>query len=226
MEGRSKIEHPMGNFITVSKDRSGMLRTVLKIPSASRLELEAPIEYAYPSSSSSIASSSSLSFAPDGIDRGMADGGFSDLSPSDYGSNILRQADHEDHRGMADGGPNDIQGDDDDSEFDDFSDGEPVNIIDVVNGKNFQNKNIANDSSTENEVQEIYVQENVQAVPSIGQCKAIFDYMANMYDELTIRIGDVINIHDKQEDGWWLGELNGTVGIFPATYVEETTNHT
>lgn len=33
--------------------------------------------------------------------------------------------------------------------------------------------------------------------------------------------GDVINIHDKQADGWWLGELNGVVGIFPATYVEE-----
>ncbi|CAH1395573.1 unnamed protein product [Nezara viridula] len=33
--------------------------------------------------------------------------------------------------------------------------------------------------------------------------------------------GDIINIHDKQPDGWWLGELNGVVGIFPATYVEE-----
>lgn len=34
-------------------------------------------------------------------------------------------------------------------------------------------------------------------------------------------LGDVINIHDKQADGWWLGELNGVIGIFPATYVEE-----
>jgi hypothetical protein len=33
--------------------------------------------------------------------------------------------------------------------------------------------------------------------------------------------GDVIKIHDKQADGWWLGELNGIVGIFPATYVQE-----
>ena len=57
--------------------------------------------------------------------------------------------------------------------------------------------------------------------PSIGTCRALYDYTANMYDELSIRAGDVINIHDKQEDGWWLGELRGTVGIFPATYVEE-----
>lgn len=35
--------------------------------------------------------------------------------------------------------------------------------------------------------------------------------------------GDIINIHQKQEDGWWSGDLNGSVGIFPATYVEEIT---
>ena len=34
------------------------------------------------------------------------------------------------------------------------------------------------------------------------------------------RYGDVINIHHKQEDGWWVGECNDTTGIFPATYVE------
>ena len=41
------------------------------------------------------------------------------------------------------------------------------------------------------------------------------------YDELSIAYGEVINIHDKQEDGWRLGESNGKVGIFPATYVEQ-----
>lgn len=33
--------------------------------------------------------------------------------------------------------------------------------------------------------------------------------------------GDLIEVHAKQEDGWWLGALNHKVGIFPATYVEE-----
>ena len=41
-----------------------------------------------------------------------------------------------------------------------------------------------------------------------------------MYDELTIRTGDIINIHDKQEDGWWLGEAHGKFGLFPANYVQ------
>ena len=73
-------------------------------------------------------------------------------------------------------------------------------------------------NSQDNEIHEIYYQEKQVAV--IGQCRAVYDYTANMYDELNIRYGDVINIHDKQEDGWWLGECGGKVGIFPATYVE------
>ena len=59
------------------------------------------------------------------------------------------------------------------------------------------------------------------ATPSVGKCRALYSYAANMYDELSIQPGDVINIHDKQADGWWLGEFDGSVGIFPATYVEE-----
>jgi len=73
-------------------------------------------------------------------------------------------------------------------------------------------------NSQDNEIHEIYYQEKQVAV--IGRCRAIYDYTANMYDELSIRYGDVINVHDKQEDGWWLGECHGRVGIFPATYVE------
>jgi len=83
-----------------------------------------------------------------------------------------------------------------------------------------------NDEEGERDIGEIYYSGNrstnaVKHVPSIGTCRALYDYNANMYDELSIRAGDVINIHDKQDDGWWLGELRGTVGIFPATYVDE-----
>lgn len=53
----------------------------------------------------------------------------------------------------------------------------------------------------------------------ICQCRVEYDYTANESDELTITPGDVINVLVQQEDGWWQGELNGTVGIFPASYV-------
>lgn len=33
--------------------------------------------------------------------------------------------------------------------------------------------------------------------------------------------GDIIDVHAKQEDGWWLGAIKTKIGIFPATYVEE-----
>ncbi len=48
-----------------------------------------------------------------------------------------------------------------------------------------------------------------------------FDYTANQADELTIIPGDLINVIEKQDQDWWQGELNGVVGIFPATYVQE-----
>uniref|UniRef100_A0A7G3AV94 Putative e3 ubiquitin-protein ligase bre1 isoform x1 n=1 Tax=Lutzomyia longipalpis TaxID=7200 RepID=A0A7G3AV94_LUTLO len=56
---------------------------------------------------------------------------------------------------------------------------------------------------------------------AIGRCKAIYNYTPKLYDELELNPGDIIEIHVKQEDGWWLGALRDRVGIFPATYVEE-----
>ena len=56
---------------------------------------------------------------------------------------------------------------------------------------------------------------------SIGRCRALYDYDATQRDELTIHEGDIINLYEKQDDGWWQGECGGVVGIFPATYVTE-----
>ena len=49
----------------------------------------------------------------------------------------------------------------------------------------------------------------------------LYEYQANESDELNIVPGDVIKIIDKYDTEWWQGELNGTVGIFPASYVED-----
>lgn len=63
------------------------------------------------------------------------------------------------------------------------------------------------------------VTEECHNVP-LGQCKALYAYTANLPDELNLQPGDLLSVYRKQEDGWWLGECNGCVGIFPATYVE------
>ena len=53
------------------------------------------------------------------------------------------------------------------------------------------------------------------------QVKALFDYDAAANDEITIKEGDIINLIQKSETGWWEGELNGKTGLFPGTYVEQ-----
>ncbi|KAK7103858.1 hypothetical protein V1264_018670 [Littorina saxatilis] len=50
---------------------------------------------------------------------------------------------------------------------------------------------------------------------------AIFDYDAVRDDELSLRRGtqvQVLNV-DSGDDGWWMGKVNGKVGIFPSNFV-------
>ncbi|XP_006813961.1 nostrin-like [Saccoglossus kowalevskii] len=56
---------------------------------------------------------------------------------------------------------------------------------------------------------------------TICRCQALYDYTPNDSDEIAIMEGDIINVYEKQTGGWWRGELNGAVGIFPETYVKE-----
>ncbi|XP_050360415.1 nostrin isoform X1 [Nymphalis io] len=58
----------------------------------------------------------------------------------------------------------------------------------------------------------------------IGKCRALYTYEARLDDELTLSPGDIINIYEKQDDVWWSGDLNGSFGIFPSSYVEEITS--
>ncbi|XP_068627509.1 nostrin isoform X2 [Battus philenor] len=57
----------------------------------------------------------------------------------------------------------------------------------------------------------------------IGRCRALYSYEARLADELTLSPGDIINIYEKQDNVWWTGDLNGSYGIFPSSYVEEIT---
>lgn len=39
-------------------------------------------------------------------------------------------------------------------------------------------------------------------------------------DELTFKAGDMIEVLETGEDGWWKGRLYGKVGLFPVNYVK------
>lgn len=57
--------------------------------------------------------------------------------------------------------------------------------------------------------------------PRRPQAKALFPYEAATDDELTFNEGDIIFIVQKDQAGWWEGELNGKKGWVPANYVQE-----
>ena len=48
----------------------------------------------------------------------------------------------------------------------------------------------------------------------------MFGYDALQNDELTLAVGDVVINIDKQDGGWWEGEVNGKRGVFPENFVE------
>ena len=55
--------------------------------------------------------------------------------------------------------------------------------------------------------------------------KAIYDYEGTSPEELSFREGTLIRIIRKDEngidDGFWEGEANGQVGVFPSLVVQE-----
>lgn len=53
------------------------------------------------------------------------------------------------------------------------------------------------------------------------RCKVIFNYVQDHEDELTLNLGDIVDILGEEEEGWWRGVLNGKEGVFPSNFVEE-----
>ena len=47
---------------------------------------------------------------------------------------------------------------------------------------------------------------------------ALYDYTAQEGNELSFKMGDLINNIDKIDEGWWKGELHQTSGLFPSAY--------
>ncbi|XP_051953464.1 F-BAR and double SH3 domains protein 2-like isoform X1 [Xyrauchen texanus] len=61
---------------------------------------------------------------------------------------------------------------------------------------------------------------------SMSFVKAMYDYEGQTDDELTFPEGAIIRILNKdnqEDDGFWEGEFNGRVGVFPSVLVEDLT---
>ena len=74
----------------------------------------------------------------------------------------------------------------------------------------------------------MYKFQNVFLKPLSGKkpserAKVMFSYDPENPDELKLFKGDIITILNKDvpdSEGWWEGEVNGKVGLFPSNFVE------
>merc|ERR1711936_1041862 len=56
-------------------------------------------------------------------------------------------------------------------------------------------------------------------------CQVLHNYQAQDSDELSLQRGQKLAVLDKDvEEGWWKGELQGEIGVFPSSFVEELTD--
>ena len=54
---------------------------------------------------------------------------------------------------------------------------------------------------------------------------AVWDREARDHDELSFRVGDVIEILDMTDDVWWHGSVGKANGWFPASFVRVSPFH-
>ena len=54
------------------------------------------------------------------------------------------------------------------------------------------------------------------------QCVVLFPYNAVNDDELSLEEGQIVNVVSKEveDKGWWKGEIEGRVGVFPDNFVK------
>ncbi|KAI9999976.1 hypothetical protein NQD34_011819, partial [Periophthalmus magnuspinnatus] len=61
----------------------------------------------------------------------------------------------------------------------------------------------------------------IKKIKQTRRCEVVYAYAPQNQDELELCVGEVIEIMNEIEDGWWMGIKNGKVGAFPSNFVKE-----
>lgn len=209
------IQHPLATHIQVIRDKQGLQQSILKVPpwlqsdhtiEVNKNNITPPYTVLQKSISNEDKEGSKLKI--DHLTMKQPGGGNSAPAtplPLPHDLHPDSPLDWTD-RGVGDGISNQH-----DSDFDEFS--SPSGSVDDLA------EAISKSCQLQNKFEDSRVTKK-----DLGKCRALYNYTPKLNDELTLKPGDIISIYEKQDDGWWSGDLNGTMGIFPATYVEEITS--
>ena len=52
------------------------------------------------------------------------------------------------------------------------------------------------------------------------KAEVIFSYAADNIDELSLELGQIVEVLEEEEEGWWRGILEGKEGVFPSNFVK------
>ncbi|XP_050565388.1 nephrocystin-1 isoform X4 [Cygnus atratus] len=76
------------------------------------------------------------------------------------------------------------------------------------------------ESSEEEDSEETDDEDKLLDDPSVKECIAVGNFNAQQEGDLAFKKGEVLLIHDKKADGWWLAENSkGERGLVPKTYL-------
>lgn len=239
LDHKPRSSHPLAQHIQITRDRTGLQTSVLKVPLWLKNEQEEDDDGQESSTNGGCSGSDvggdrgeCLDIKNDTLIKHMAQK-YGRVEEDHYSSNksnkVITSPEENGptwDRGVADGVSNQP-----DSDFDEFSSQDEEEDRSVAsgiershhsNGHHVHNAHVTGSSAEDTADNGSANNSGVQSTSVVvGRCRALFNYTPKLYDELELQPGDILDIHIKQEDGWWLGALRGQVGIFPATYVEE-----
>ena len=67
------------------------------------------------------------------------------------------------------------------------------------------------------------VKHHFYILPYISGCvtyEAVYDFHGELETHLSLHQGDVVNVHRKEDNGWWRGTAGDRTGWFPNSYVQ------
>ncbi|XP_018121480.1 CD2-associated protein isoform X2 [Xenopus laevis] len=97
-------------------------------------------------------------------------------------------------------------------------------------------ENVSNKKEKSGNVASLVQRMSVYGIPGMGpppqpksikkkskkrQCKVLFEYVPQNEDELELKVGEILDIIEEVEEGWWSGSNSGKSGLFPSNFVKE-----